>query len=199
MGLDKAAKSVRGAQGDLPGRASLSGNRSRDGLRARVRSALTYIDCPTFQIYSLRLATIAVPGGKHSISQRGHIMKANFKVAIALAAGAAIGGAAVQGLHAQAAPKAYVVTEIEVINQEAQAAYLPKVGEVIKSTGGTYLARGGKIVALEGEAPKRMTIVVYDNLEKAQASRNSPAWAALSAERNKAIKSKSYVTEGLPN
>jgi uncharacterized protein (DUF1330 family) len=126
-------------------------------------------------------------------------MKTKYKLAIALLAGAAVGGAAIQGLHAQSTPKAYVVTEIEVINQEAQNAYLPKVGEVIKSTGGTYLARGGKIVALEGEAPKRVTIVVYDSLEKAQASRNSPAWTALSADRNKAIKAKSYVTEGLPN
>ena len=124
-------------------------------------------------------------------------MKSNYKVAIALVAGVAIGGAAIQGLHAQATPKAYVVTEIEVINQEAQNAYLPKVGEVIKSTGGTYLARGGKIVALEGEAPKRVTIVAYDSLEKAQASRKSPAWTALNAERNKAIKAKSYVIEGL--
>jgi uncharacterized protein (DUF1330 family) len=126
-------------------------------------------------------------------------MKTHFRVAIALVAGAAIGGAAIQGLHAQSTPKAYVVTEIEVIDQEAQKSYLPKVGEVIKSTGGTYLARGGKIVALEGEAPKRVTIVVYDSLEKAQASRNSSAWAALSAERSKAIKTRSYVTEALPN
>jgi uncharacterized protein (DUF1330 family) len=126
-------------------------------------------------------------------------MRTNYKVAIALVAGAAIGGATIQGLHAQATPKAYVVTEIEVINQAAQDAYIPKVGEVIKSTGGAYLARGGKIVALEGEAPKRVTIVVYDSLEKAQASRNSQAWAALGAERSKAIKAKSYVTEGLPN
>src|SRR5450631_4836395 len=100
-------------------------------------------------------------------------MQTNYKIAIALVAGAAIGAAAIQGLHAQSTPKAYVVTEVEVINQEAQNAYLPKVGEVIKSSGGTYLARGGKIVALEGEAPKRVTIVVYDSLEKAQASRNS--------------------------
>jgi len=126
-------------------------------------------------------------------------MKTNYKLAIALVAGAAVGGAAIQGLHAQSTPKAYVVTEIEVVNQEAQNAYLPKIGEVIKSTGGTYLARGGKIVALEGEAPKRVTVVVYDSLEKAQASRNSPAWMALSADRNKAIKARSYVTEGLPN
>jgi len=115
-------------------------------------------------------------------------------------AGAALGAGAIQSLHAQSTPKAYVVTEIEVINQEAQNAYLPKVGEVIKSTGGTYLARGGKIVALEGgEAPKRVTIVVYDSLQKAQDSRNSPAWTALNAERNKAIKAKSYVIEGLTN
>ena len=127
-------------------------------------------------------------------------MKSKFKLAIALVAGAAIGAAAIEGLHAQSTPKAYVVTEIEVINQVAQNAYLPKVGAVIKSTGGAYLARGGKIVALEGgDAPKRATIVVYDSLEKAQASRNSPAWTALSEDRKKAIKAKSWIIEGLPN
>lgn len=127
-------------------------------------------------------------------------MKSNCKVAIALVAGVAIGAAVIQGLHAQSAPKAYVVTEIEVIDQDAQNAYLPKVGEVIKSTGGTYLARGGKIVSFEGaEAPKRATIVVYDSVEQAKASRNSPAWTALSADRAKAIKARSWVIEGLPN
>jgi uncharacterized protein (DUF1330 family) len=126
-------------------------------------------------------------------------VKTKYTVALSMLAGIAVGAVAIQGLHAQSTPKAYVVTEIEIINQEAQNAYLPKVGEVIKSTGGTYLARGGKIGALEGEAPKRVTIVVYDSLEKAQASRNSPAWTALSAERSKAIKTRSYVTEALPN
>ena len=127
-------------------------------------------------------------------------MKSNYKVAIALVAGVAIGGVAIQGLHAQATPKAYVITEIEVINQDAQAAYLPKVGAVIKSSGGSYLARGTNIVALEGgDAPKRATIVVYDSLEKAQGSRNSPEWAALKPERDKAIKTRSYVIEGVAN
>jgi hypothetical protein len=44
-------------------------------------------------------------------------MKANFRIVVALVAGAVIGGAAIQGLHAQATPKAYVVTEIEVLDQ----------------------------------------------------------------------------------
>src|ERR1700688_2810096 len=106
-------------------------------------------------------------------------MKTQFAVALSLLVGAAVGAVVIDTLHAQSSPKAYVVTEIEIINPEAQAAYLPKVGEVIKSSGGTYLARGGKIVMLEGsDAPKRATIVVYDSLEKAQAARNSPAWTA---------------------
>jgi uncharacterized protein (DUF1330 family) len=126
-------------------------------------------------------------------------MKTQYTVGLTLIAGVAIGALAVQGLHAQATPKAYVITEIEVIDQAAQDAYLPKVSEVVKSTGGTFIARGGKIAALEGEAPKRVTVVVYDSLQKAQASRASEAWKALKPERDKAIKARSYVTEGLPN
>jgi hypothetical protein len=38
-------------------------------------------------------------------------MNTKFKFALAVVAGAALGAAAVQGLHAQAKPKAYSVTE----------------------------------------------------------------------------------------
>jgi uncharacterized protein (DUF1330 family) len=124
-------------------------------------------------------------------------MKTLYTLALAVATGFGLGAAAVQTIHAQAKPKGYVITEIEVINQEAQNAYLPKVGEVIKSTGGQYLARGGRIAALEGDAPKRATIVVYDTFEKALAARNSDAWKALAADRAKAIKAKSFLIEGL--
>ena len=84
-------------------------------------------------------------------------MKTNHKVVIALIAGTAIGGAAVQGLHAQAKPHAYVITEVEVINQEVFKDFAPKVQEVVKASGGSYLARGGQLAGLEGQPPKRMT------------------------------------------
>ena len=38
-------------------------------------------------------------------------MNSKFRIALAVVAGAVVGGAAVQGLHAQAKPKAYLVTE----------------------------------------------------------------------------------------
>ena len=46
-------------------------------------------------------------------------MKTNYKVAIALVAGVAIGGAAIQGLHAQAKPPVFYVAEINVTNIDA--------------------------------------------------------------------------------
>ena len=42
-------------------------------------------------------------------------------------AGAALGGAAIQGLHAQAKPKAYTVSELETLDAQA-AADLAKAG-----------------------------------------------------------------------
>jgi uncharacterized protein (DUF1330 family) len=123
-------------------------------------------------------------------------MKTNYKVAIALAAGTVIGGAAIQGLHAQAKPKAYVITEVEIIDQQAFKEFAPKVAEVIKSTGGTYLARGENIVAFSGDAPKRATLVVYDSLEQAKASRTSDAWKASRVLGDKATKIRSYAVEG---
>ena len=43
-------------------------------------------------------------------------MNTKFKFALAVVAGVALGAAAVQGLHAQAKPKAYLVTESEVLD-----------------------------------------------------------------------------------
>ena len=46
-------------------------------------------------------------------------MHTKSKIVLALVAGVALGAAAVQGLHAQAKPKAYLVTESEVLDQAA--------------------------------------------------------------------------------
>ena len=44
-------------------------------------------------------------------------MKTQYTVAIAMFAGIVIGGITAQALHAQAKPRAYVVVEIDVMNQ----------------------------------------------------------------------------------
>ena len=50
-------------------------------------------------------------------------MKIRYTVVLSMIAGAALGGAAIQGLHAQAKPKAYTVSELETLDPAAQAAF----------------------------------------------------------------------------
>jgi uncharacterized protein (DUF1330 family) len=125
-------------------------------------------------------------------------MKSNYKVAIALIAGAAIGGAAIQGLHAQAKPPAYVITETNITDQAAFNEFSPKVPATMQPFGGKYLIRGGKIVTLQGEAPGRFIVTAFDSMEKAQAWRDSAAWKALMPLRDKGAKVRGdYIVEGV--
>ena len=54
-------------------------------------------------------------------------MRSKFKIVMILLAGVAVGGLAVEGLHAQAKTPVYFVAEIDVTNPDAYAKeYVPK-------------------------------------------------------------------------
>ena len=127
-------------------------------------------------------------------------MNTKYKMGLAMLAGVALGAAAIQGLHAQAKSKAYTVAELEVLDATALGAYVPKVLEAQKAAGARPLrTAGGKIVAMEGTAPKRVAITEFDSLEQAEAFYKSKAWNDLASERNKAVKTiKRYAVEVLP-
>ena len=124
-------------------------------------------------------------------------MKTLYVVGISAVAGIAIGAFGLQALHAQAKPKAYVVIETEVLDEAAFKEFLPKVAEANKTAGGSFLARGGRIAAIDGDAPKRATIQVFDSFDQAKNYRNGPAWKAIIDLQKKATKTRSYVIEGL--
>ena len=114
-------------------------------------------------------------------------MNRHISLGLAMLAGIAIGAAAVQGLHAQAKPKTYTVVESVTLDGAAQAAYTPLIVAAIKAAGGrNFNTAGGKIVAFEGEAPKRVAINEWDSLEQAQAFYNSAAAKNLEPQREKA-------------
>ena len=129
-------------------------------------------------------------------------MKTNYKVALALVAGAAIGGAAIQGLHAQAKPPAYYVVDIsdvtdpdgyKVLSQRPPAVAAAGMQEF----GGRFLARTDKITTLDGTAPKRFVIITFDDVEKANAFNNSTNQKEVNAIRIKTTKSRSFIVEGM--
>ena len=130
------------------------------------------------------------------------MMNTKIKVGLAVLAGAALGAAAVQGLHAQAKPKAYLVTESEVLDAAALAAYVPQAQAAARAAGGRpgIVPAGGKIVALVGEPPKRFGVSEWESLEKAQAYYNSAERKALTPQRDKAQKVlRQFVVEGPAN
>ena len=126
-------------------------------------------------------------------------MHTKSKIVLALVAGVALGAAAVQGLHAQAKPKAYLVTESEILDQAALDSYLPGVTSAMPAGGGRFLAGPGvtKATAIVGTAPQRFGIAEFDTVDQAQAWMKSPAREALAAQRNKAIKiTRQLIVEG---
>jgi uncharacterized protein (DUF1330 family) len=124
-------------------------------------------------------------------------MNTKFKFALAVVGGIALGAAAMQGLHAQAKPKAFVITETEVLDAAALAAYSPLARAAADAAGARRVSPpGGKTVAFVGEAPKRVGIQEWESLEKAQAFRNSDAFKNLTPQRDKATKTiRSYAVE----
>ena len=117
-------------------------------------------------------------------------MKTQFAVPFALVAGIEIGGLAVQTLHAQTKPKAYLVTKSEILDAAVLAEYAPKAQANVKAAGGRsgVVPTNGKIVGLIGEPPKRFGVSEWESLEKLQAYYNSPERQALNDMRAKAQK-----------
>lgn len=121
------------------------------------------------------------------------------KFLLTLAAGIALGAAAIQALHAQAKPPIYVVNEVDVTDPAGFKAYAAAQGKLIQSHGGHYIIQGGKVTVMEGAPPKRFTIYVFDNEDKMHAWRNDPAQKDVYDTRDKVAKFRTFAVEGLAN
>jgi len=113
-------------------------------------------------------------------------MKASHKIAIALVAGAAIGGAAVHELHAQAKPPVYMIGMNEVTDQDGYSKeYVPRAQAAIKAHGGVYVAAGPGTM-IDGALPtKRVVILRWESMEALMAWHESPDYqAALKVGKN---------------
>ena len=117
-------------------------------------------------------------------------MDTRYKFLLGVVAGALAGGVAVHGLHAQSKPKAYLITESEVLDAAALAAYAPVTIAVQRAAGGRpgIVPANGRVIPLVGEAPRRISVSEWDSLEQLQAWYNSPERKALTPQREKAFK-----------
>ena len=106
-------------------------------------------------------------------------MKTRLTIAVSMLAGAVVGGAAIQALHAQAKPPVYMIAINEVSDQERYAKeYVSPAQKSVKDHGGEYLAAGpGTRVA--GNLPEGPVVILrWESMEALQAWRNSPEFQA---------------------
>jgi len=104
-------------------------------------------------------------------------MKAKYTIVSAMIGNFALGAAAVQGLHAQSKPPAYVIAEINVTDKDGYVKeFLPLATKAIQDEGGKYVVRGGNSVSFQGAPPAgRVVVIQYESLDKAKEWWNLPA------------------------
>jgi uncharacterized protein (DUF1330 family) len=118
-------------------------------------------------------------------------MSSKFGNAMVMLASAALGALVVQGIHAQGAKlKAYVISESEILDASAQAAYLPVARKLIEEAHGRALrTAAGRIVQIEGAAPPgSAALTEWDSVDAAVAFYKSKAWTDLAPQREKAVR-----------
>jgi uncharacterized protein (DUF1330 family) len=93
---------------------------------------------------------------------------------------------------------AYVVVEIEVLDAERYEEYKRLVPPTLAAYGGRFLARGGRAETLEGGwAPKRIVILEFPSVERAEEWWGSSEYAEAKALRQATARTQMIVVEGL--
>lgn len=93
---------------------------------------------------------------------------------------------------------AYVISEVEVLDQVLIEKYRSLAQAAIAKYGGRYIARGGAIEPVEGDwAPKHIVIVEFPTMEKARTWYQSSEYAEALQVRQKALNRKLIFVEGV--
>ena len=126
-------------------------------------------------------------------------MKTYYAVGSGMLVGAVMGAAAVQSLHAQSKPPAYVISEIDVTNPDAyEKEFVPLANKALAESGQKRLASGGKTISLAGAPPaSRVVVSVFETLEKAQAAYTSPAYIEARKIGDKHGRLRIFAVEGI--
>ena len=126
-------------------------------------------------------------------------MRTQYTIALSLLAGFALGGLAVQGLHAQAKLKAYSIGEIvPIAGATISPSYLAAARKALADAGGRSMGTlKGRIFHAEGEPPPiSVAMTEWDSADDARAFFQSKAWKDLAPEGEKTAKTvRRYIVE----
>lgn len=130
-------------------------------------------------------------------------MNARYKIGLIMSSCIALGALASQALRAETGSPAYLIGQIDVSDPVGYAKeYLPKARAIIKAHGGRLVAAAGaaasgpQVVAVDGEAPKRVVIYMYPSMDALLAWRNDPEYVKVRRIGEKYAKYHTFAVEG---
>ncbi len=132
-------------------------------------------------------------------------MTAAYRIGLVAVACVAVGALGSEALHGQERSPAYLIGQIDVRDPDGYAReYLANAREIIKAHGGQLVASGGaaggsKVVAVDGEAPKRVVIYRYPDMAALLAWRNDPAYVQVRHAGEKYATYHTFAIEGAPS
>ncbi|WP_440641033.1 DUF1330 domain-containing protein [Bradyrhizobium sp. PUT101] len=92
---------------------------------------------------------------------------------------------------------AYVISEVEVRDRAAMAAYRTLAAQTIAQYGGRYLARGGAAEVVEGGPPAKTIIVEFPSMARAREWYASAEYADALKLRQTALERRLLFVEGV--
>jgi uncharacterized protein (DUF1330 family) len=93
---------------------------------------------------------------------------------------------------------AYIIVEIEITDPVGYEQYKKQAAATVEQYGGKYIVRGGACHTLEGNwKPKRVVVLQFDNMERANAWLNSPEYVEPRKLRHRTAKTQMILVEGM--
>jgi uncharacterized protein (DUF1330 family) len=93
---------------------------------------------------------------------------------------------------------AYVIVDIEVTDPAGYEEYRKLAAPAVEAYGGRFLVRGGITTTLEGDwRPKRLVVLEFPSVQRAQAWWTSDAYRAARAIRERTAATNLIVAEGI--
>lgn len=93
---------------------------------------------------------------------------------------------------------AYIIARVNVTDAEKYKGYQALTPNAIATNGGKFLARGGEVTTLEGNAETRRVVVLeFETTDAAKAFYDSPEYREARAARENAADFEMFVVEGV--
>jgi len=94
---------------------------------------------------------------------------------------------------------AYIIARVKVTDREQYQEYGKLATAAIAKHGGKFLARGGEVATLEGDAETRRVVVIeFASVEQAKVFYNSPEYSAARKLRANAAVAEYIAVDGVP-